>query len=230
MRILPTDVTLIGTFSSLHEDTNYPPENLARQFMKEIFRSTGNTDTVTVTLPVAKDIDCIYFGFTNATSLSVRLYSAADVLLATKTISLSRLGGYFTKVVGVKYFKIDIEAATPAYIGTFSAGLSYLMPNPIADVIKDFIDPSFRGASTDGQSLMNKKAWLITTPFSFYMESVDKYNEIYEIFSLNSRPIWVDPFENTTGMYNPLYCSAVLGKPKKSGRKYTFDVTVKEAR
>lgn len=230
MRILFQNDAINAALSALHVDSNYPLSNLNHSFLKKIFKSTQNTDTVTITFSTVKSINCVYVGFTNATSITARMYDISSVLLSTEILNMDKPSSVFTPVGSVKYITLTFAAAAAVYVGTIGTGLNYTMPNPNATVVKDYVDNSSENSSADGQYMINKIEWLRKVPASFYVYDLDEYNLIYAAFSSVDRPVWVDFYEETVNAINPIYGIVKLGTPKKTERIFSFDLTVTEAR
>ena len=230
MRILFNNLVNNSTMSATTESSFYPLSNLKHPFLKKIYKATGNDTTVTIEFAIASAVDCCFIGLTNASSAVLRLYSATDVLLATETLNVSTNGNVFTKVSGVSYCTIGFSATAPVYVGNIGVGESYTMPDPLAEVIPDFVDNSEESISADGQLIVNKVEWLKLVESSYFVDNLDDYNYIYALFRSVDRPIWVAHFENTADTINPLYSKVKFKAGKKKDKLYEFSVTVQEVR
>lgn len=216
--------------SATTESSFYPLSNLKHPFLKKIYKATANDSTVTIEFASPSSVDCCFIGLTNSASAVLRLYSASDVLLSTENINVSTSGNVFTKVSGVSYCTIGFSATAPVYVGNIGVGESYTMPDPIAEVIPDFVDNSEESISADGQLIVNKVEWLKLIESSYFVDNLDDYNYIYALFRAVDRPIWVAHFENTTDTINPLYSKVTFKAGKKKDKLYEFSVTVQEVR
>ena len=230
MRVLADNKALGSTISALHTDLNYPESNLKHEWLKKIWRSTANSDTLTFLFSSDQEIDCIYVGFTNATAITARMYSVTDTLLSTKVILASTNGTAFTTVSGVRYIEIALAASSPVVMGNVGTGKTYTMPDPMNGVVKGFADNTKVMVSDDGQVLMNKKNWLRSVPLKFTVIDLDQYNTIYALLADIDRPIWVDVYEETKNFINPIYGVVTMGKPSQSWKKWVFNIDVLEAR
>jgi hypothetical protein len=230
MRILPDNLAIVATLTALHTNLNYPESNLKHEWLTKIWKSTENDDTITVTFPEDQIIDCIYLGFTNSPIATVRLYSAAAVLLSTKVIDTTVAGTVFSAISGVRSIQIDLSFSVPVFLGGIGTGRTYTMPDPLNGVVKDFDDNTKIVRSDGGQVLMNKKAWLRSVPLSFVVLDLDQYNEIYAILADVDRPIWIDIYEERKNLINPIYGVMTMSKPSQSWKVWKFDAQVLEAR
>ena len=230
MRILFDDLVLSSTISMLHQNTNYAVNNIKHQFVKKIAMSTAISDTFTFAFPTAKRIDCCFLAFTNAQVATLQSYNSSDILLATNTINVTTMGGNFTAVENVKYCKLTLGGTENVYIGKVSIGDSYTMPDPLADIQKGFKDNSNVFLSDDGQVSINKVEWLRTIKPSFFTDDIDIYNEIYALFSAVEKPVWINCFENTLNVINPLYGYVEFSSDGREDKLYTFSFVATEAR
>jgi len=230
MRILFKNETITASLSVLYENAQYPVTNLNHVFLKKIFKSTQNSDVITILFPSAIPINSIYVGLTNAISITLRLYNVSSTLIDTKVVDTDKFSAVFTSIPSVKYVTVTFSASAPVYVGTIGIGQNFIMPDPINDVVKGFIDNSIEADSLDGQTMMNKIEWLRSVKSSHFVYDIDEYNEIYEQFSGISRPVWVDYFENTTNTINPVYGKTRLSSPSKNDRLYSFKIETAEAR
>lgn len=230
MRILFEDDVLNSTITMLHQNANYPIDNIKHQFVKKIVLSTGTSDTFTITFTEAKKVDCCFIGFTNAQVATLQLYNASDVLLATHSINVSTNGCNFAAMENVKYCKLTLTGIANIYVGKISIGDSYTMPDPESNIQKGYKDNSDVYQSKDGQISMNKVEWLRTIKPSFFTDDIDLYNEIYALFSAVDRPVWINCFENTLNVINPVYGYVTFSCDGKDDRLQTFSFEATEAR
>lgn len=230
MRILFNNLVNTSTLSATTENSFYPLANIKHPFLKKIYKATGNNTTVTITFSSVSSVDSCFIGLTNSASAVLKLYSATRVLLATENINVSTNGNVFTKVSGVSYCTIGFSATAPVYVGNIGVGKTYTMPDPLAEIIPDFVDNSEESISADGQLIANKVDWLKLVESSYFVDNIDDYNYIYSLFRSIDRPIWVAFFENTVDTINPLYSKVAFKAGKYKNRLYTFDVSVQEVR
>ena len=231
MRILFDNKLNNATLSSLHPNSLYPVTRLKDSFLKRIYKSTETSDTITIMFASEITVDCVYIGFTNATSASLTLKDSSNNTLYSGAINVLRGGGVITQVQGVKSAIVSLSGTDNIYLGTIGIGDSYTMPDPLNDIVKSFVDNSETYQSNDGQYSKNKIAWLLFVKASFAtVDDIDLYNEIFLLFSSIDRPVWLDCFENVTGALNPLYCSMEFKTDSKNDRVFKFSFEATEAR
>lgn len=231
MKILFNNTVWDSTFSALHANTNYPLTNLNHQFLELPFMSMADNDVITITFPAAQTIDCVYVGFTNAAAIDVELYNNSGILITTKELSMSKLGGVFVPVAGVRSLKV-IAATTgdPLYLGTVAAGLSSSVGTMINGIVKGKVDNSTTTSSARGQTLKNKVAWLKKVPVQLFCKGVDEWNAVYALFADNRRPVFVDVYESLDNAINPFYANVELEPGQQSWKVYKYNVIATEAR
>jgi hypothetical protein len=234
MKILFENGALSATRSSLFPNGNYPLENIAHPFLKKIYKSTADEDTVTLEWTSAKVVNCVYIAFTNAQSIEARLYNADAVLLKIVSLSASDLGSTFLAVAGVRRATFSFVAPTDEYlyVGSIGIGESYAMPDPIADWKDGGLDNSVKGRSKDGQVWISKVPTLRQFGANFKVFSFEEHQEIKALVFALSRPVFVDLFETAHSKMPPLYCDIDGGfaNPTKGERQFTFSLTFVEAR
>ena len=230
MRILFDNILLSSTLSSINPNVSYPIDNIKDDFLKVIYKATATTDTVTIDFASIKSIDCFYIGFTNASGITLRLYSALDVLLATKTINPATSGGVFSQVNDAAYATVSLSATDNLYIGSIGIGNTYTMPNPLNSVIKKKVDNSKNYISPDGQYSVNRIPWLRSVETKHYVIGIDLYNEIYALFSGIEHPVWVDVYEELNSAINPMYSIVSFDPDSQSWYKYLFNIKSTEPR
>ena len=64
-----------ATITALAPNENYPASNLAHVFAKVKYKGVGYSDTITATLPDNVSASGFFYTYTNATSMTVRVYS-----------------------------------------------------------------------------------------------------------------------------------------------------------
>jgi hypothetical protein len=73
MNVLFDNKILNATLSASNENANFPIDNLKSDFLRERFQSTDASDTITVTFDNVTSLDCLFWGYTNMTSMTVVL-------------------------------------------------------------------------------------------------------------------------------------------------------------
>jgi hypothetical protein len=234
MKILFVNDLLTATLSALHADASYPVANLASVFLKKIFKSTQNTDSITLQWAADKIVSCVYAGFTNATAIQARLYNSSDTLLSTINLTASDPGLAFAAVATVRKAVVDITSpgGTDAYLGSIGIGLAYTMPDPLADWTPGGLDNSTKIRSSDGQVLINKVPPLRALDLNFQVSTYEEYAAIKVLVEATSRPVFVDPFELAHTKYLPMYADLDGGfaNPGKNDRRFNFSLNLVEAR
>lgn len=228
MKILFTNSVLKSTISAVHANTLYPISNIKDSFLKKIFKSTSTTETITISLASVQSINCFFIGFTNATVATIKMYDSGASLLSTKTIDISRGGSCFPVVNYISYMTVELTSTENIYIGNIATGFAYTMPNPDNDIVKKFVDNSTMYESSDGQRSINKSQVLRFIDPSFStIDDIDIFNEIYNYMVMIDRPVWIDCFENTSNIINPMYATISFKVNSKSDRirKISFEAT-----
>lgn len=235
MKVLFNNLVKDATITALSENANYPAENLASQFLKLKYKSTGINDTITVTFDDSVSASCFFYSYTNASSMTVKLYSSSSVLLDTITVDCTYSSGaeYFTQYNNVRWF--TIEAACPAtedlYIGGIALGLATDFPYPNGTFAKQISDNSSSDSSTDGQTSNQYIEPL--TGYVLQFEGVERttYHTLFELFKqVGSGHIWIDIAEDNHLVYQPLYCTTKLIESPSREETISFKVTFLEAR
>jgi hypothetical protein len=234
MKILFDNVMLTATLAALHENANYPVENIQHVFLKKIFKSTQNTDTITATWAADQTVNCFYCAFYNATAIQARFYNAANGLLQTVNLTASDPGIGFTALTTVRKIEIDLTSAggTLAYLGAAGAGAAYTMPNPIADMGNGSTDNSTEDISPDGQVWMNKIPPLRKMELKFIIADTATYEAVKALIEARSRPIFIDLYSLAHSKYLPMYgiIAGGIQSPSTVGNVTTFSLNLMEAR
>lgn len=229
MKILFDNYALTSTITATTEDANYPLTNLKHDFLKKIYKATDTTATITLDFGSAKTVDCVYLGYTNATAITITLYSATDVVLHTQSITPAYIGAVFTAVASCRKLAVAITAATNVYVGNIGVGNSYTMPGHSPKAVKEQIDQSNKTVSSGGQYRRNKIPWRKQIETEHFVYGIDDWNTMYALFADVETPVWVDVFEGTPGAILPFYADVTLGSISRDKDQYTFAVTSSEA-
>ncbi len=236
MRILFEDKVLAATLSAVNASPNYPVANLQSAFLKQRFQSTAAADIVTVVFAADETIDCVYYGFTNATGLVVQLKNAGGAVLKTITVTTpGEIGAHhFAAVPAVRSIVVAITGAgAGVYLGGFAAGEEEILPDPEAAWEEPKIDNSTVSSSPDGQYSQSYRRPLRS--YSWNLPDVTRENatalsDLYLALGAG-RPVWADPFEENHDFIPPIYCVITEPlAPRKSGRRYSITLSIVEAR
>jgi len=231
MRILFDNLIFNATLSADTVDANYPITNLQNDSLKKIYKATQASAVITATLSEDSSINSVYIGYTNAAGAVLAMYNSSGTLLGTKTITVTRGGLSFTSVSDVSYVTLTLSGSDIIYLGGFGLGYNFTMPNPVNDLILKPIDNSVVNYSLDGQLYQNKVDLLFYIEPTYSFESVDTYNEILLKFSDLEHPAWVEPYEENTGIINPMWCKITMGDdPTQTWGWYSWTHTYREVR
>lgn len=229
MRILFDNEIFDATLSADTVNANYPVTNLQNESVEKIYMSTTTTAVITATLSATGTVNCAYIGNTNATTATLALYDSSDTLLDTITLDTSRGGCSFTAVDSVSYVLLTLAGSDTIYLGAFGFGDNYTTPDPQNDVVSKPIDKSTRNISNGGQLYINRVGIRHQLDITYGYQAIDKYNEILALWEDLEHPVWVDVFEENTGMINPMWCDMTMDdSPERSGGLYTWTHTFEE--
>lgn len=232
MKILLDNKLLTATLAALHTNANYPLENLRSPFLKKIWKSTEDEDTITLTWANSIAVDCIAIGFTNADSVTAKLYNASNILLDTITVDPDEIMIYFTEVQGVRKIELEMEASTPLYVGSVGMGLAYAMLDPLSDWKPSKYNQSSKTRSADGQVQINKISPLRRIAFNFMTTDKGLFDEIEALVSNLAIPIFFDFTHLNHDFYLPYYADieGSFEDPAKNDNQFSFSLTFLEAR
>ena len=231
MRILFNNLIYSSTLTADTVNANYPLTNLQNDSIKKIYKSTTTGAVITATMSSVGSINCAYMGYTNATAATLAMYSSGNVLLGTVALDVTKGGKSFTTVSSVSYVKLTLAGSDTVYLGGFGFGLNYKMPNPTNDLVLKPIDNSTRNYSDDGQLYINRVNILHQLDVTYSLESIDTYNAIMAKWEALIHPAWVEPYEENTGMINPMFCDITMDdSPTQSWKYYTWAHNYREVR
>ena len=231
MRILFDNLIFDATLTADSVDANYPLTNLQNESCKKIYKATATSVVITVTLKAVSTVNCFYFGYTNATAVTLALYNASDVLLKTVTLNASHGGATFATTYTVSYAKLTLAGADIIYMGIIGIGNNYKMPDPYNDVILKPIDNSKRKYSGDGQKYVNYVNILHQMHITYKMKTLDIYTAVMAKWEVLRHSAWVEPYEENTGIINPMFCEITMDdSPEQSDRLYTWKHNYREVR
>ncbi|MDD5303031.1 MAG: hypothetical protein PHS14_07960 [Elusimicrobia bacterium] len=233
MKVLFDNALLDASLSAVNESPNYPASNLAHQILKKRYQSVASSDTIVAEWAAAIIVNCIYLGYTNAETIEVRLYDAADALLDTIAVLPADLVVHFTAISGVRRMEVDVEVTVGSvYVGGIGIGKEYTMPDPRNDWTDALLDNSTVETSLDGQVFANRIEPLRQIPLNFFAIGFEAYRALRDLISPVSRsvPVWLDAFENWHEEVMPLYGVMELGKVAKNDHVLDFTLNVTEAR
>ena len=231
MRVLFDNLIYDATLTANNANGSYPVTNLIAAAVKKIYKSTSTSSEITIAFDDAKTIDSFYLAYTNATSITMSLYNSSDSLLYSTTITTDKLGKVFTPIDNVSYIVVNLGSSETLYIGTVGVGKSYTMPDPDNGIVTKPIDNSTREFSTGGQLFINRIPVRKTFDTTISNILVDDYNAIFALWANLKHPAWVDVYEETSGIINPMVSDIVMdAEPTQSWKRYSLTLTFTEVK
>lgn len=237
MKVLFENEIKSATLTADTPNPSFPASNLANDFARLKFKSLGFSDTVTAVFPANVSASCFFYTYTNATAMTLRLYSNASVLLDTITVDCTYESGaeYFTQLDNVRTIEVDLSSPVDedVYLGGIALGVESTFPYPLADFSKTLVDTSSKETSAHGQVSHNYIEPL--TAYSLKFSNVNRdttYDLLYTSFrSVGSGHIWADITEQNHAVYQPLYCtSEMIESPTRKDTRVSFSLKLTEAR
>ncbi len=236
MRILFDNEALNAAITSYYESVNYPASNIIHPFLVKRYQATADTDTITLTFDTEFSASCVFYGFTNATSIVVKFYNVSDVLIHTETIADPQQRGaeFFAQVDDISYIEIEITTDMIAvYLGGFAVGVEFALPDPVADWSDAPVDNSDISDSPGGQTLVSKFDPLDAHVFHFrdvIRDTAIAIRDAGKDVGAGGH-IWVDAFEEDHAFMQPMYATLrALPSVVKNGRRYDLSLSIQEAR
>lgn len=226
------DATLTGGSAS----ANYPLANLQDAFLRKRYQTTSAAlTTVTATFDADRTIDVVFFGYTNASALTVRLKDSGDATLASMSFDLTNdtEALTFDSYDTVRSIEIDVSGGIGTYLGGFGAGEGYELSNPVSPWEEPYLDNSTRSVSAFGQTLQEYAEPLRQYQWTFRDVTRTEANAIrteYVGKAVGGR-VWLAPFEDDQTFIPAMY-GALLEAPAtvKNGRRYDLTMSFQEAR
>jgi hypothetical protein len=261
MKILFDNAASRATISSINELANYPASNLVSPFAEERWQEDFSEDpaaVITVTFDNPEDIDSLFFTYTNATGIYAVTNTGAiahgymhDVEATDDGEEIVTDDGYDIGIIeaiklsdGIYWDSVqeDVTSVTiyvfgtenPLYLGEIGLGLSYSMPNPLANFGEGFEDNSIIASSQYGQVVQNYIDPLAVDSYNFVgvtRETLVDIKEKYKAVGVGGK-VWVDLTSEKHEFKTPMY--AVISAPFQSALmgngKYSFTLSFTEAR
>lgn len=235
MKILFDKLARGSTITSTQEDVNYPASNLAHPFAGVYYKSSSFDDVITVMFDDQHPVNSVFFTYSNAVSMTVRLYKWDGTLLATVTPSCAYASGaaYFSTVTA-RWATITAASAVSddLRIGSVEFGEAVDFPLPSATFV-----PVFESKSTMEESDQGQVSFQYVEPrlkYSTRFQGVLKedYLEVLEMFRPVDRGhLWIDITDEDHSVYRPLYCvSNLIESGERSSDRVTFNLTFTEAK
>lgn len=235
MKVLFYNNVKDATITALDANANYPASNIKSQFLKLKYKANGISDTLTFMLPDTISANCFFYSYSNASSMTLKVYSASSTLLETISVDCTYQSGsaFFTLHTNARWF--TIQASCPAtedlYIGGVGFGNAITFPYPSASFAKYLINKSEADSSDDGQISVAYIRPLESYSLSFYGVPRSEYHDIIEEFkSVGIGHIWIDISEENHSVYQPLYCTSKMIESPSRDETISFKITILEAR
>jgi len=225
MYVLFDNVLMDTVITAIGEDANYPADNLKSAFLRKRYQSVATSDTITITFATLTAINSVYYAYTNADTIEVRLYDGATLLN-----TLTGSDRYHFASVDVDKVEIDLSGTDTVYLGGIGIGLDYQIDPPESFWAEDFDDRSIVSESDAGQVLQEYveplRVYDFTIPTLDRMEARALQTEYVKTGI--GRTLWVDPDTDDLPMlYSTLTGAVVVQKNK---RQYTANMSFREAR
>lgn len=238
MKVLFDNKLLDATATADNASENYPVTNLQHEFLKKRYQSIALTyDTVKFTFDTATDIDCIFFAYSNAGQIDVRLYDASDVLLADDTWTgvddITARSKFYSTTYSVKYIEIDVYGGVGGYLGGVAAGECVNLGYITSPWAEPYQDNSFTDGSPAGQQLQNKirplrnYTWVVR---DLTRTEANTQRALYEEYGIGAL-VWVDVTYDNHDFIAPFY--AIISdtiRTTKNGIRYDIEWSFREAR
>ena len=235
MKVIFDNIVLDSTLSSLNASLNYPVTNLQDSVLKRRYQSVVSSDTITVDFSETLFVSSFFYAYTNATSIIIRLYIGSDSLVFTLTITdpESEIGAHYFTGVYADYAEIDIIGPENIYLGGIALSDPVEFPDPDYAWPENYQDNSSVSENSDGNTNQDYMKPLKIYNWTFKnvtRSDTNFYKELYELTGIG-KIIWLDATERNHDFLEPLYCKMIAPlQPKKNGRRYNFQLNVKEAR
>lgn len=235
MRILFDNKVKGATISAATPNSNYSAENLKSQFLRLKFKSLGVSDIITINFEYEEAVNSFYYGYSNASAMTVKLYSSASVLLKTVEVDCTHENGsaFFEQLNNVRW--ITVEASCPVtedlYIGGMACGVSYQLDDPLAALVQTLDNLSASSISGEGQVSNRFIEPLKKYQAQFFEVDKSRYYEVLEQFkAIGTGHVWVDFTENNHTYNVPMYATTKMIESAKKDRDVSFNIDFTEAR
>jgi len=214
MRVLFDNLVLSGTLTTDTPSDSYPVTNLSHQFLRRRYQIVTSPVTVTVTFDEDSTVNCFFYGYHTATSLTLRLYDSGDVLQKTVLVTSPESGvgsEFFDDETAIAYAEIDIAGSNPLYLGGIGLGEYYELPRPLANFSEGLSDRSVTSSSPQGQSQFLHVAALKRRAYTFPSMTRTERNAVEALFVEHGvgRPMWIDAFYGNHTFEPPMYARVV---------------------
>lgn len=237
MKLLFDGLLENSTLSSQYPSSSYPLANLQDSFLTRRYQSSRDADVIQMIFEAQSDVDCFFWGYTNATQIVFELYDYDNVKLYEQTIDNPESGVdsiYFDTVEDASYALITIYYdSIGVYIGRCDCGPVSTFPDPLEDFNNNYSDATVSNKSPNGQTSFDRAEPLRTHNFEFKGIDPEWMQEIeteYVDFGIG-RPLFIDPFDRNHAFMMPLF--GTIQRPigsDKNGVNREFILEVEESR
>lgn len=216
--ILDDDVDLL----SVSVSDNYPLENLKNRVLTKRTQSLSGDLNFTVTFPSPVTINCICFGYTNGTSITVKGITQ-DIEHKSNMI-------YFAEET-LSTFDVSISGTEDIYLGGIAAGLYYQMPDPLNNFGVGIQDGNTLFENRYGITYQGKGEIINVPSYSFRNVSNVIKKQIFSGYQGVGSVVWIDPFEDYRDLEEPKYSvfSSQIQFRYEGREKYSISIFLKES-
>jgi hypothetical protein len=235
VKILFDKIAKNSVITSEQEDASFPASNLVHQFARVYYKSTSFDDVITIMFDDQREVSSFFFTFSNAVSMTVRLYKWDATLLETIDVDCSYdAGAEYFDAVNARWATITAESnvSNDLIIGAVEFGMETDYPLPTANFV-----PMFESKSTMDESDQGQVSFQYVEPRYKYImkyQAVPKsdYLTLLELFRRVDRGhIWIDITEEDHSVYRPLYCvTNIIEGGERNDDLVSFNITFTEAR
>jgi hypothetical protein len=234
MKILFENKAVGSTITSDNENANYPAQNLDHVFQRVKYKSNTFEDEIVLMLDEDASVNSFWYGFSNATDMTVKLYSSSSVLLDTITVDCTETSGaeFFTAQT-IRWIEIVVscEVTEDLYIGGVAIGLSKDVPAPLATFEKSTESSSSKGRSAEGQVSFQYTEPLLKFNLNFDAVGRSEYWEFFQdMYEVDGGHIWIDITPDSHDVYPPIYCTTETIQSPARDDSVSYRVTFTEAR
>lgn len=241
MRFLIDNAAARATITTTNDTLNYNPVNLVNTLLRKRWQPlSGTSNVITVTFDTAENVNCFFFGYHNADSISVELFDGGGSL-ESQTMdpaSYQTDALYFTQTYSVTYAEITVNKSSGTmYLGGIALGVYFGMPGQSWGYQHGYSDNSLSAESPYGQSLQNYIPALQKAPITFPAVTESEVALIKDaLYPVGvGGKIWVDFYPGAHSQRHPEYCKIVsigdfIRQEGTFSQTYSFKLDLLEAR
>jgi hypothetical protein len=236
MKLLFNGLIENSTLSSQYPSNSYPLSNLQDSFLTRRYQSSRDSDVIMIAFESESDVDCFFWGYTNAIQIIFGLYDYENTLLYQQVIDNPYAGVdsiYFDTVEDASYALVTLSYdSLGVYIGRCDCGIASVYPDPLEDYELDFSDATISNKSPNGQTSFDRAEPLEILLFEFKGIDPDVMDGIISdyIYYGIGRPLFIDPFDLNHDFMMPKY--GTMQRPlgyKKNGINREFTLEIEES-